>query len=348
MNLLNTSFTKHTISIFGACAIIVLSTLTGTATAADSSFDAAAVKAKYCIRDYAYQPLPERGYDYYKIADNAYFVHDDFENQVFFVTDDGVVVYDAKPDVTPFLLKVVKEVTDKPITHVIYSHHHRDHAEGMHLYPKSAIKIANDETDRLLKRANDPKRPLPDVVWKDEYVLETGGLRLELKDLPENWHSQSDTLAYAPQYNILMAIDTFHADAAPWIHFGEASNPMYAFGLPELLLEMYPDFDFMVTGHERFPATPEYLQQYKELVEDMKRIVFEVAQSPAFHALAKETMLRYRDGQEHWIYKENIMNAAKMCTAKFIERWAGKVRNVNLNMEENFQMMFMQLAILNP
>jgi hypothetical protein len=145
-----------------------------------------------------------------------------------------------------------------------------------------------------------------------------------------------------------MAIDSFHADAAPWIHFGEASNPMYAFGLPDLLLEMYPDFDFMVTGHERFPATPAYLKQYKELVEDMKRIVFEVAQSPAFHALAKETMLRYRDGQEHWIYKENIMNAAKMCTAKFIERWAGKVRNVNLNMEENFQMMFMQLAILNP
>lgn len=334
-------------SVLSVCCIVALSTLGGVAKAAQPAFDVEAVKAKYCIRDYAYQPLPERGYDYYKIADNAYFVHDDFENQVFFVTEEGVVVYDAKPDVTPYLLEVVKEVTDKPITHVIYSHHHRDHAEGMYLYPKNAIKIANDETARLLKRANDPKRPLPDIVWEDSYVLETGGLRLELKDLPENWHSQSDTLAYAPEQKILMAIDTFHADAAPWIHFGEASNPMYAFQLPQILLDMY-DFNFMVTGHERFPATPAYLQQYKELVDDMKKIVFEVAQSEAFHALAKETALRYRDGQEHWIYKENIMNAAKMCTAKFIERWAGKVRNVNLNMEENFQMMFMQLAILNP
>jgi glyoxylase-like metal-dependent hydrolase (beta-lactamase superfamily II) len=347
MKLQTNNMATRVIKVLVVCFIMSLSSLGGGVTASENAFDVEAVKAKYCIRDYAYQPLPEMGYGYYKIADNAYFVHDDFENQVFFVTEVGVVVYDAKPDVTPYLLKVVKEVTDKPITHVIYSHHHRDHAEGMHLYPESAIKIANNETDRLLKRANDPKRPLPDIVWKDSYVLETGGLRIELKDLPENWHSQSDTIAYVPQYKILFAIDTFHPDAAPWIHFGESSNPMYAFQLPQLLIDKY-DFNFMITGHERFPATTAYLQQYKELIDDMKKIVFEVAHSPAFQALAKETTLRYRDGQEHWVYKENIMNASKMCAAKFIERWAGKVRNVNLNMEENFQMMFMQLAILNP
>lgn len=346
MKLSRKSLSTRVLSVLGLCSIMILSTLSGTATA-ESTFDVEAVKAKYSVRDYVYQPLPERGYNYFKIAENTYFVHDDFENMAFFVTDVGVVVYDAKPDVTPYLLEVVKEVTDKPITHVIYSHHHRDHAEGMYLFPKSAIKIANDETARYLKRANDPKRPLPDVVWSGSYVLETGGLRLELKDLPENWHSQSDTLAYAPQQKILLAIDTYHADAAPWIHFGESSNPMYAFQLPRLLLDTY-DFEFMVTGHERIVATRAHLEQYRDLVEDMKKIVFEVAQSPAFHALAKETGTRYSDGAEHWIYKENIINASKMCAAKFIERWAGKVRNVNLNMEENFQMMFMQLAILNP
>ncbi|MGB5686785.1 MAG: hypothetical protein WBM35_13295 [Candidatus Electrothrix sp.] len=108
------------------------------------------------------------------------------------------------------------------------------------------------------------------------------------------------------------------------------------------------DFEFMVTGHERIVATRPHLELYKELLEDMKNIVFEVAKSPAFHALAKETESRYSDGAMHWVNKENIINGAKMCTAKFIDRWAGRVRNVNLNMEENFQMMFMQLMILNP
>lgn len=199
MNSLKDLLSARVLKVLGICFAMMLFTSNGVTAADQGTFDIEAVKAKYSVRDYVYQPLPERGYNYYKIAENAYFVHDDFENQVFFVTDVGVVVYDAKPDVTPYLLKVVKEVTDKPITHVIYSHHHRDHAEGMHLYPKDAIKIANDETARLLKRANDPKRPMPDIVWEVSYVLETGGLRLELKDLPENWHSQSDTLAYAPQ-----------------------------------------------------------------------------------------------------------------------------------------------------
>jgi glyoxylase-like metal-dependent hydrolase (beta-lactamase superfamily II) len=347
MKLFKDSLSAHVLNVLGVCIFVTLFASSGVVAAAQSTFDMEAVKAKYSVRDYVYAPLPERGYNYFKIAENAWFVHDDFENMVFFVTEEGVVVYDAKPDVTPYLLKVVAEVTDKPITHVIYSHHHRDHAEGMHLFPDSATIIANDETAKYLKIANDPKRPMPDVVWKDNYVLETGGLRLEFKDFDRNWHSQSDSIAYAPQQKILLATDTFHADAAPWIHFGEASNPMFAFQLPQILLETY-DFQFMVTGHERIVATRAHLEQYKELLADMQKIVIEVAKSPAFHALAQESEQRYADGAKHWAYKEMITNGAKMCSAKFIERWAGRVRNVNLNTEENFQMMFMQLIILNP
>nr|WP_232349056.1 MBL fold metallo-hydrolase [Neptunomonas qingdaonensis] len=267
---------------------------------------------------------------------------------VFFVTEEGVVVYDAKPDVSPFLLEAISEVTDKPITHVIYSHHHRDHAQGMSLFPKTAKIIANDETAKFLKIANDPKRPMPDIVWKDSYVLETGGLRLEFKDFDRNWHSQSDSIVYAPQQKILLATDTFHADAAPWIHFGESTDPMMTWMLPEIVLNEYPDFELIINGHERIVPTRAHWETYKELIEDMKKIVFEVAKSPAFQAMAKETAQRYADGSEHAIYKETIMTAASMCAEKFNEKWAGRVRNVRLNSVENFQMMFIQLVILNP
>ena len=86
-------------------------------------------------------------------------MHDDFENMVFFVTDVGVVVIDPKPDVSPFVLDVIPKVTDKPITHVIYSHHHRDHSQGAHLFPKEAILIAEKETADLLDVAKDPEAP---------------------------------------------------------------------------------------------------------------------------------------------------------------------------------------------
>ncbi len=93
--------------------------------------------------------MPERGYDYYRISDNAYFVHDDFQNMVFFVTDEGVVVVDPKPDVSPFVLEVIPQVTDKPITHVIYSHHHRDRSQGAHPFPEEVVLIVDKDTAEL-------------------------------------------------------------------------------------------------------------------------------------------------------------------------------------------------------
>ncbi len=348
MKLLKDYLSVRAIKVLSMCSIMIVAIFGGVATAAQSTFDIEAVKAKYSVRDYVYAAMPERGYDYFKIAENAYFVHDEFEHMVFFVTDDGVVVYDAKPDVTPFVLKVIPEVTDKPITHVIYSHHHRDHAQGMYLFPKTAKIIGNDETLKFLKIADDPKRPLPDIVWKDSHELETGGLRLEFKDYDRNWHSQSDIVVYAPQQKILLATDTFHADAAPWIHFGEATDPMMTWMLPQILLDDYPDFEFIINGHERIVPTRAHWETYKELIDDMKKITFEVAKSPAFHAMAEETARRYSDGAEHWIYKENIMTAAKMCADKFNQKWVGRVRNVRLNSVENFQMMFIQLITLNP
>lgn len=64
--------------------------------AAQDSFNLEDVQSTYSTRDYACAPMPERGDDYYQIAENAWFAHDDFANMVFFVTDDGVVVYDPK------------------------------------------------------------------------------------------------------------------------------------------------------------------------------------------------------------------------------------------------------------
>lgn len=43
------------------------------------------------------------------------------------------------------------------------------------------------------------------------------------------------------------------------------------------------------------------MKQYKELVEDMKKITFEVTKSQTFHTALKETMSRYSDGAVHWI-----------------------------------------------
>lgn len=314
---------------------------------AQESFDLATTISTYSTRDYAYSTLPERGYDFYRIAENAWLVHDDFENMVFIVTDDGVVVVDPKPDVSPFVLEVIPQVTDKPITHVIYSHHHRDHSQGAHLFPQDAILIAERETADLLAVAQDPMRPQPDVVFDDTYILETGGLRLELRDLERNWHSQSDMLVWAPEQKILWAVDMFHPDAAPWIHWGESTDPWFAFGMPDLLLAEY-DFNFIVTGHERFAGTQEHLKTYQAFIVDMKQTMMGIVQSEWFQAAAAEAELRFDESAQHFKYKDSITTASNACAAQMIQKWVGALRNTTLNMQENCQTMFMHLVILDP
>jgi hypothetical protein len=56
------------------------------------------LRAKYTDVNYVYTSIPERGYNYYKVADNAYYIHNEFDSMVFFITDVGVVVYDARPE----------------------------------------------------------------------------------------------------------------------------------------------------------------------------------------------------------------------------------------------------------
>ncbi|MDV7141565.1 MBL fold metallo-hydrolase [Tropicimonas sp. TH_r6] len=314
---------------------------------ADTPFDYEATKAHYSTRDFVYEPLPAQGYGFYKIAENAWFVYDDFENMVFFETDDGVVVVDPKPDVSPFVLDVIPQVTDKPITHVVYSHHHRDHSQGAHLFPEEAILIASKETADLLALAGDPKRPMPDVVFDTDYVLETGGLRLEMHDLERNWHSQSDMLIWAPEQKILWAIDMFHPDAAPWIHFGESTDPWFAFGLPDRLLAEY-DFNFVITGHERIVGTPEHMELYSSFIKDMKQTIGGIVQSDWYHTEMAEVATRYDESAAHYIYKAGIMTASNACAEQMIEKWDGTLRNAPLNMVENCQTMFMHQIVLDP
>src|SRR4026209_2289231 len=67
--------------------------------------------------------LQDLGQGLYMITDNGY-------QSMFMVYDKGVVGVDAPTSYAQYSLKGIAEVTDNPITHVIYSHSHNDHIGG--------------------------------------------------------------------------------------------------------------------------------------------------------------------------------------------------------------------------
>ena len=65
---------------------------------------------------------------------------------MFMVTDEGVIAIDAPPTLGANYLKAIAEVTDKPTTHVIYSHAHMDHIGAARIFPENATFVAQQET----------------------------------------------------------------------------------------------------------------------------------------------------------------------------------------------------------
>jgi glyoxylase-like metal-dependent hydrolase (beta-lactamase superfamily II) len=90
--------------------------------------------------------ISEKGYLVEEIRNNLFWVTDGSYNTIFLVTDEGVVVVDAPPSIGQNYLKAIAEVTDKPITHVIYSHAHLDHIGAAGIFPKNATYIAHQDT----------------------------------------------------------------------------------------------------------------------------------------------------------------------------------------------------------
>jgi glyoxylase-like metal-dependent hydrolase (beta-lactamase superfamily II) len=131
-------------------------------------------------------PIPEEGYLVEEIRDNLYWVTDGSYDAMFLVTDEGVVVVDAPPSIGQNYLKAITDVTDKPITHVIYSHAHLDHIGAAGIFPKNATYVAHQATGLELQRAmslasnTSAIPPIPTLTFPNNYTLQVGNQTLEL------------------------------------------------------------------------------------------------------------------------------------------------------------------------
>ena len=80
-----------------------------------------------------------------QIRDDLYWVTDDAYITMFLVTDNSVIAVDAPPTLGENY-QAIAEVTNKPVTHVIYSHAHIDHIGSAGIFPRNATYMTQQET----------------------------------------------------------------------------------------------------------------------------------------------------------------------------------------------------------
>ena len=132
--------------------------------------------------------LNDQGYYVGRVERNLYWVTDGTYQAAFLTTSDGVVLFDAPPTIGHNIQRAVNEIASangvsNEVTHLIYSHHHADHAGASSLFNKNAARIGHEETRKLLLRDDDATRPPPEETFQDRRTLEIGGERIELA-----WH----------------------------------------------------------------------------------------------------------------------------------------------------------------
>lgn len=261
---------------------------------------------------------PARGYRTEDLGGGAYMVTDNGYNSMFVVYETGVVVVDAPPSYAAHLLAAIREVTDKPVTHLIYSHSHADHIGGTLALGKVPVIIAQEETKRLLVEAHDPNRPLPTLTFKDRYTLKAGSKTIQLS-YPGYGHSPGNILIHVPSARVLMVIDTVFPGWMPWRRLALAQDITGLFRIMQEIDGL--DFDKLVGGHVERWGTKADVRQQLEFMNDLK-----AAAATALKATRPGEELDRADKANPWaIFDNYIDRVVVQCMNTLEPKWRDRL-----------------------
>ena len=148
--------------------------------------------------------------DVYRLQNNNHF-------SMVVITSEGAVVVDPiNADAASWIKSEVANLTDKPITHLIYSHSHGDHASGGTVLAQDAEVIvqanAPDEIDGVIA----------DTRFAYEYEFSAGDKSFELTWLGPGHGTDLIAVVVRPA-NVGFITDAVTPKRLPWRDFGGAN-----------------------------------------------------------------------------------------------------------------------------
>jgi glyoxylase-like metal-dependent hydrolase (beta-lactamase superfamily II) len=263
----------------------------------------------------------EKGYLVQEIGNQLYSVSDGSYNAMFMVTDQGVIAIDAPPTLGNKYLKAIAEITNKPVSHVIYSHAHLDHIGAAGVFPNNATYIAQQETANELQRAMNTATnksavpPVPTVTFPKNMTLQFGNQTLQL-DYHGNNHLPGNIFIYAPNQKALMLVDIIFPGWVPFAYLAIAKDTAGFIEAHDTALKNY-DFDTIVAGHLTRIGTRADVEVQKEFVLDLERAAARANQNVSFMDIAAKVGF-----DDPWLlFSEYINTINKQCEEEMLPKW---------------------------
>jgi glyoxylase-like metal-dependent hydrolase (beta-lactamase superfamily II) len=247
-------------------------------------------------------------YSLQEVASGVYLITDTNYHNVFTTTSDGVVLFDAPTPLVGFIEPAIREVTDDPVTHLVYTHVHNDHIGGASQFVTPDTKIyAGAGTAEFLQARQDPTRPVPTHIFSEDTTLTIGGRTFEIA--PDRFHTVTgDLLINMPREKVVVAIDTLGPEWMPILDFSITADMYGYMKIFDRILGL--DFDVLVGGHDEHVARRSDVELTREYVHDVYQTVKRV----------------HSELDTSWIYAEERGDEQRLALELFSSVWvdAGK------------------------
>jgi len=261
---------------------------------------------------------PSKGYRTQKLGDGLYMITDGGIQSAFMTYEDGVVVIDAPQSFAARIPAAVAEFTDKPITHLVYSHFHADHIGGAKDMGGHPIIIAHTETNRLLAQDKDPNRPLPTVTFDRDYKLSVGSQVLELS-YHGTGHAPGNIFIHAPKQRTLIVIDVIFPGWMPWRRLALAQDVPALFEQVKAINNM--DFDTFVGGHVARTGRRADVSTQLAFMEDLR-----AAAQTALKSNTPGDGLNPADRGNPWAFFDHYIDRVAIgCVNELSPKWSTKL-----------------------
>ena len=175
-----------------------------------------------------------------RVTDDVYRFQNKFHVNMFVVTGDGVVVTDPiNQDAARWLKAEIGKITDEPITHLIYSHSHGDHASGGTEYGDVPNVIAHRNAPEDIDLME------PTMRFDDQTSLTVGSKTFELTYLGPGHGSDLIAMVVRPD-NVAFVVDAVSAKRLFYRDFPGSNVDSW---IDQVKKVNSLEFDILIGGH---------------------------------------------------------------------------------------------------
>ena len=273
--------------------------------------------------------LDEKQVTFAQISEHAWaYTAEGDPNTGVVIGDDCVLVADtqATPTMAADVIRRIREVTDKPIRHVVLTHYHAVRVLGASAYGAQQIIASEDTRDLIVERGEQdkaseigrfprlfsdvgsvpPGMTWPTLTFSGRMTLWLGGLEVQLLQLGRG-HTKGDTVVWLPGEKTLFSGDLVEFGATPYAgdaYFGDWPQTL------DRLAALQPAA--LVPGRGAALSTPEAVAEglagTRAFIADLHQSVREgVAAGLDLNAIYKATLARLAPKFGHWVIFQHCM-----------------------------------------